>query len=279
MVKPILQPHATLNLGRACLTAGLAVWLLLGTGGCGGADSNLFESRPELADGVAGAGKASNAGSSGMVLSAGGTSGEGVAGGAGNAGLSASGTGCAFSCGEAGPSGGDAPGGSAGMGGVSDRAGGGSALTDCSAFAADATFLSATQHCYLVDTEQRTYAAAQAHCTDLKAHLVTLGSEAEDEFAWSIHAEEHWVGASDGKMPKQSGAGTYTWVTHEPFDYSNWSWNQPDASNTDCVGSNGGSCFEHCAFQWKGGDHNGQWNDRNCMHTIASICEWDDSSP
>jgi hypothetical protein len=46
---------------------------------------------------------------------------------------------------------------------------------------------------------------------------------------------------------------------------------------TDCV--DGGSCYEHCAFQWKGGERDGMWNDRYCMHTIASICEWDSIPP
>ena len=75
------------------------------------------------------------------------------------------------------------------------------------------------------------------------------------------------------EQPKQSGAGTYTWLTDEPFDYTNWSQDQPNASKTECDG--GGDCYEHCAFQWKGGDHDNQWNDRYCAHTIASICEWD----
>ena len=179
-----------------------------------------------------------------------------------------SGAGCAFSCGEGGH--GQSDGGAAGR---SDQAGAGSEQTECSAYAPDAKFLPATQHCYLVDSELRTFADAQMHCKELKAHLITLGSLAENDFAWSIHGDEHWIGSQDGKMPKQSGVGTYTWVTGEPFAYTNWSQDQPNASKTDCVDS--GSCYEHCAFQWKGGAHDNMWNDRYCMHTIASVCEWD----
>lgn len=159
------------------------------------------------------------------------------------------------------------------MAGSGDQAGAGPELTECSAISPDAMFLPATQHCYLVDTEQRTFAAAQMHCKELNAHLITLANEAENDFAWSLHGDEHWIGSQDGKMPKQSGVGTYTWITGEPFDYTNWSQDQPNASKTDCV--EGGACYEHCAFQWKGGDHDNMWNDRYCMHTIASICEWD----
>ena len=144
---------------------------------------------------------------------------------------------------------------------------------DCSAFAADATYSAETKHCYLLDDEQRTFAEAEKHCKDLHAHLVTLGSEAEDAFAWSMHSDEHWIGSQDGKPAKEPGAGRYAWVTNEPFEFTNWSREQPNASKTDCVDS--GACYEHCAFQWKGGEHDGQWNDRYCMHTIASICEWE----
>jgi hypothetical protein len=217
------------------------------------------------------AGSASVAGTAGSQAGDGGNSGETGAGGPSIAGSGGSGAGCAFSCGEGGHGNGGSGGG--GVAGGSDQAGAGSDLTECAAFSPDATFLPATQHCYLVDNEPRTFAAAQMHCKELKAHLVTLANEAENDFAWSLHGDEHWIGSQDGKMPKQSGVGKYTWVTGEPFDYTNWSKDQPNASKTECV--EGGDCYEHCAFQWKGGDHDNMWNDRYCMHTIASICEWD----
>jgi len=261
------------------MLAGSACWLLLATGGCGSAGhGNFFESG--LSAGSSNAGTTSAAGSSGVALSSGGLGsgglggGESVAGNA-NAGSGGSGAGCAFSCGDGGRAGGTNLAGDGGseVGGDSGQAGSGSEPTVCSPFAPDATYLPSTQHCYLVDTELRTFADAQTHCAELKAHLVTLGSEAEHDFAWSIHSEEHWIGARDGKAPKQSGVGSYSWVTDEPFDYSNWSREQPNASKTECV--DGGACYEHCAFQWKGGEHDGLWNDRYCMHTVASICEWD----
>ena len=51
---------------------------------------------------------------------------------------------------------------------------------------------------------------------------------------------------------------------------------QPNTSDSDC-GTSGltGHCYEHCAFQWTGGERAGQWNDRFCLHTIAAICEFD----
>ncbi len=260
------------------MLAGSAVWLLLGTGGCGSANPNLFENG--LAAQPAGgsnAGNTSETGSAGMDLNTSGGSGDSVAGSPGyqSGGSGGSGAGCAFSCGDGGRGGSGGLGGG-GAAGVSAQAGSGSELTDCTGFSPDAKFLPATQHCYLVDNEERTFAAAQAHCKTLDAHLVTLNSEAENDFAWSIHADEHWIGSKDGKTTKQPGVGTYTWLTDEPFDYTNWSQDQPNASATECGDSNGGgTCYEHCAFQWKGGERDGQWNDRYCLHTIASICEWD----
>ena len=209
-----------------------------------------------------------------MALSSGGIGGDESVAGNANAGSGGSGAGCAFSCGDGGRAGaGNLAGDSGEIAGISGQAGSGSEPTVCSPLATDAIYLPSTQHCYLVDTELRNFAAAQAHCAELKAHLVTLGSEAEHDFAWSIHSEEHWIGAKDGKAPQQSGVGTYRWVTDEPFDYTNWSSEQPNASKTECT--DGGACYEHCAFQWTGGEHDGQWNDRYCMHTIAAICEWD----
>jgi hypothetical protein len=252
------------------LLAASAVWLLFGLSSCGTADPNLFGGIYAFPSGGSSYGGSANivAGGSGSQ-SRGGNSSE--AGGATSAGAADSGAGCSFSCGE----GGRGNGGN-GTAGDSDQAGAGSEPNKCSAFAPDATFLPETQHCYLVDSEPRTFADAQLHCKELKAHLITLASVAENDFAWSIHGDEHWIGSQDGKMPMQSGAGKYTWLTGEPFEYTNWSQDQPNASKTDCV--EGGSCYEHCAFQWKGGAHDNMWNDRYCMHTIASICEWEISA-
>jgi len=259
---------------------------LLFASACGTADPNIFGGHfTPTSGGSPSAGAASLTGSAGSEAGGGNSSGNSGSGGnptetvagsgnADNGGSGGSGAGCAFSCGE----GGRAIGGSENSGGAAgsgDQAGSGSELMDCTAFSPDASYMPATQHCYLVDNEPRTFAEAQLHCKELKAHLVTLSNQAENDFAWSMHSDEHWIGSQDGKAPKQSGIGTYTWVTDEPFEYTNWSSNQPNASKTECV--DGGACYEHCAFQWKGGEHDSQWNDRYCMHTIASICEWDEA--
>jgi len=161
----------------------------------------------------------------------------------------------------------------------SGGSGGGTVLQDCSAFGQDARFYSVNAHCYLAVHDDATFADSRAHCASLGAHLVTLSDSAENDFAWSVSATVHWIGATDGRDPKEMMPGTYAWIDNEPFTYSDWSAGQPNASASTCGDGNGngpgGTCYEHCAFQWDGGAKPGEWNDRLCSHTIESVCEWD----
>jgi hypothetical protein len=269
-MKTFTMPTSRWNCARHFSSAAI---LLLGFVGCGAPANNsaLFGSGGMVF---------ASAGTGGGIESAGaGSGGAGAAGaasGGAQAGGDASGTG--FGGGAAGMS--DA--GSAGAlvggsgGGLSGGAGGGGPLTECTAFGPDATYYSVTQHCYLVVHDMATFADARTHCSSLGAHMVTLSSQDENDFVWSLDTNEHWIGATDGKGPKEIGPGTYSWVTGEPFTYTDWSAGQPNASTTSCGDANGGGdCYEHCAFQWSGGDKGGEWNDRYCLHTIDAICEWD----
>jgi hypothetical protein len=123
-----------------------------------------------------------------------------------------------------------------------------------------------------VNPEELTFAAARDACHAGGGHLVTISSEAEDDFARDLHDGVHWLGASDGFPDTMPGVGTYTWVDQEDWDFTHWEDGQPNAFETNCPDQGDESdCFEHCAFQTDEGD----WNDRSCWHAIASICEWD----
>ncbi|MES1172872.1 MAG: C-type lectin domain-containing protein [Myxococcales bacterium] len=258
--------------------------LSLGLAACGAPhNSDLFRSSGTL--GESGAGNASGAAAYPNAGGAGVSAGkpEGAGGDADDSGgeSSAPPNGGAGSAAGASPNGGASGGGATGGGASGGGASGGSALggsagsfSDCAQFGADATYFPDTQHCYLVVHELATFTAAQAHCKTLGGHLVTLANEAENDFVWGLNSEEHWIGADDGKGPNNPEPGTFSWVTNEPFTYTNWSSNQPNTSDTDC-GDSGlmAHCYEHCAFQWTGGEHDGQWNDRFCLHTIAAVCE------
>ncbi len=127
-------------------------------------------------------------------------------------------------------------------------------------------------HCYRVNSDKLTFAAARDACQALAGHLVTLTDEAEDTFAHDLLDAAHWIGASDGRPDRTKGTGPYTWVDAEPWAYANWESGQPNAVGTNCPNeTSGANCYEHCAFQTA----DGAWNDRACFHTIASICEWD----
>ena len=218
-------------------------------------------------------------GGSGGVVSGSGAGGQLPSGGAASA----------PSGGAAGSSGGNAPnGGTAGSiiggggmtnGGMTNGGmtnGGSGTLTDCSMFGNGATYYAETKHCYSVVKMPAAFATAKSHCASLGAHLVTLASQQESDFVWSLDSNEHWIGATDGKGPREAGPGTYAWVDGEPFTYTDWSAGQPNASQTTCLDTmGGGMCYEHCAFQWAGGASPGEWNDRLCMHTIEAVCEWD----
>mgnify|MGYP001604701110 CR=1 FL=1 len=127
-------------------------------------------------------------------------------------------------------------------------------------------------HCYRVNSNLLTYAAARDACSAAGGYLVAIGSEAEDDFVHELLEADHWLGASDGRSDGSEGVGDYEWLSGEDWDYSNWEDGQPNAVATNCPGENSGSnCFEHCAYQ----EESGGWIDRACWHTIASVCEWE----
>lgn len=255
--------------------------LLLLLVACGASrDADLFRKGGTLPEAGAGG---SASGINGGAGSVGGGSG-GTSGSAGN------GAGAAGSAPDSAGQGSVSPNGGAtsGAGGSTSTAGasgsmdtaGSPGLSDCVRYGTGATYFSGTRHCYAVVNEPATYEAAQEQCVTLGGHLVTLANQAENDFVWNLNSEEHWIGASDGKAPTSSGKGTFTWLTGEPFAYTNWSKHQPDGSSTDC-GASGltGPCYEHCAFQWTGGEHDGEWNDRFCLHTIKTVCELEGGQP
>lgn len=131
-------------------------------------------------------------------------------------------------------------------------------------------------HCYRVNSDLLTFAAAREACKAAGGYLVAVSSEAEDDFVHQLLEADHWLGASDGRSDNAEGVGSYTWLSGDEWDYSNWEGGQPNAVATNCPNENSGAnCFEHCAYQ----DESGGWIDRACWHTIASVCEWEPKVP
>lgn len=277
------------NFARRPAAIGVAACcLVVVLGGCGDAVTTPFfdsvsESKPT--GGTSGnTGGATTGGTDGGGSATGGSS----AGDAGTAGTSA---------GTAGSSatGGTGSGGASGapMGGTSGTDAGGSATTggsggsgtsvECAA--ADPAAVAYENHCYVLRSTPRTWAAARDDCAAHGAHLAVIGSdgrseqefEAENAFVWMLGSgAEVWIGATDGRPSNQAGNGMpYAWIDGESILYDRWSSGQPNNAQSSCMDnapcSCGDACWEHCAFLWQGGE----WNDRHCEHLIGYVCEWD----
>ena len=129
-------------------------------------------------------------------------------------------------------------------------------------------------HCYWTHAEEVTWSAAQTACRAENGHLVTILSEAENQFVVSIAAfsqsfSDAWIGATDGKAGgDQTGPGTYRWVTDEPWGWSAWSTGQPDGFCDPC--STGQQCTcDHRAVLAS----DGTWNDRWSDNERGFVCE------
>jgi hypothetical protein len=132
---------------------------------------------------------------------------------------------------------------------------------------------SQTGHCYQPFDDLLSWADARDFCKNAGGYLVTLTSQPEDAFVYSIAPFEHWLGATDGLLPIAVSAGTYAWVTGEPMTYTNWSSGEPNVSASVCpadIPSVDGYCYEHCMETLT----TDAWNDNACYATKPYVCEW-----
>jgi cysteine-rich repeat protein len=129
----------------------------------------------------------------------------------------------------------------------------------------------ATHHCYWVHSgllDDTSFSGAVDKCQNDGGHLVTVSSDAENAFVRGVHDQDKWIGARDDRGQKDTGAGTYAWITGEPFTYTNWAGGEPNAAKFMCWFD---QCYEHCAIQ----KPDGSWNDWNCDADVDVVCEWD----
>ena len=140
----------------------------------------------------------------------------------------------------------------------------------CSDFG-EAVEASADHHCY-AGYDEATFEGAQAACVKLGAHLVTIGSAAENELVSGFVRSSKFIGAFEDVGLMSEGAGQYTWITGEALSYENWSSQQPDSAGERCTSySSNPRCFEHCGFMQ--GD--GTWADQRCDLSDGYVCEWE----
>jgi len=115
---------------------------------------------------------------------------------------------------------------------------------------------------YLV-TGAGTWEQAQAQAFSLGGNLVTINSQAEQDFLVSKFggSEQFWTGLTD-KVTE----GQFKWINGETSTYTNWNTGQPDnAGNEDYVGMNFGAT--------------GKWNDYNNTTSLRGIVEINQFKP
>jgi len=86
-----------------------------------------------------------------------------------------------------------------------------------------------------------------------EVHLVTIGSQEENDFIHETTSGNVWIGFTD--MYEE---GVWEWVTGEAVTYTNWADGEPSNDN------NG----EHWAEMWEG-----EWNDHNIDHHLHFVVE------
>ena len=122
-------------------------------------------------------------------------------------------------------------------------------------------------HKYELYNESMTWESAKLFCEKKGGHLVTISDEKENEFVNGMrcrnlstdYQQSIWLGGSD-----TANEGTWSWITGEPFTYSNWEPNEP----------NGGTTQNYLQMY-----SSGNWDDVQNEAGRFVVCEYDSVQP
>jgi hypothetical protein len=130
------------------------------------------------------------------------------------------------------------------------------APSEASPACAEAGAITFGGHCYFATPAAAAWDASRTTCSSAGAHLVTLGSAAEETAVLALApTKDKWIGMSRpvGSPPKDA---SYVWVTGEPRTYTDWDQGEPNGSG-ECVRLRAG----------------GKWTDNSCGSSLVAICE------
>ena len=123
------------------------------------------------------------------------------------------------------------------------------------------------QHRYEVFDQEMTWSDAERACEAAGGHLVSITDAEEQKFVESLlekaGMQHYWIGM-------YSNLNTYTWITGESNDYTNWNTGEPNGISTE-------QAKEYCGEILNTSESKGLWNDlsNSPQEKVGVICEYD----
>ena len=123
-------------------------------------------------------------------------------------------------------------------------------------------------HWYKLETEGRTWMAAEAFAESIGGHLATATSDAENLFVFAVSGGQGntWIGGRQAPGACEPGCG-WSWITGEPWVFTAWQTSSPQPDNT-------GGNENHLAY-WGIEGGVARWNDGNEQSVARFTIEWD----
>lgn len=122
-------------------------------------------------------------------------------------------------------------------------------------------------HTYQVFDISKNWTEAKEYCENLGGHLVTITNSDEQNFVYDLvkfaGKDTYWLGATDVEVE-----GEWKWITGEPFEYQNGSFDNGPPGPEDwleMIASSG---------RWNDGEHDGD-SGIYSLQNHGFICEWD----
>jgi len=114
-------------------------------------------------------------------------------------------------------------------------------------------------HTYYYSNSSATATNAIQNSSNLGGHLVSIGSQAENDFIDNNVGASIWIGITDTNIE-----GDFQWLTSEPVTYTNWNGGEPN---------NSGSNEDHTEMYT-----NGKWNDLRGSNNRRYVVEFESVS-